>query len=174
MRTYRWGRGDIVGSIGFAASDNDGITGVAGDATGFGEDLQQGNLAIHLVNHRVHDGTNYSNGLAFLLFDENADLGVGNQAIGFQNFGDLQFCLKFGEPGDVQAHGHEGNTDGACLADTSVAAQLLNVKDLNGKKIASPYDIVASRRGPHGSPSRKGADAIVDLLRSLYGLRAAG
>jgi len=72
----------------------------------------------------------------------------------------------------VQAHTNEREAYGAGLAYANLTAELWDIENLNSEEVAVADDVIVSERGALGS--REGADAIIGLLRTLDGLRAAG
>jgi hypothetical protein len=152
---------------------NDGVAGVGGNAASLRQNFEKAHRPIGLVDHGMPDGADHGDGLAFSFFDGNADFGVRNQAVGFQNFGDFLFSLNFRQPSDVQANRDKGNTDGAGLADADVATEFFDIENLDFEQITIADDIVM-RGQPRGG--RHQAYAIVDLLWRLENglLSAAG
>ena len=161
-----------IGRILGWASDDDGVASIIGDTTGFREDFQNSDGPVRLVHHGVGYGADHGDGFALSFFNANADLRMGDQAIGFQDFRDLLFGLDFRQPRDMQAHGDQGNTDGARLANAHFAAKFFDIKDVDVDDVTIADDVVVRRqvrsRGKRTNP-------IVGLLRRFEnGLCAGG
>src|SRR5882762_3884015 len=90
-------RGFGVGDrIGLEASDDYRVTCVVADSASLGENLDQGDLTIRLINHGMRYGTDDSDGLAFAILHRDADVWVRDKAIGFEDFRDFTLGLNFG------------------------------------------------------------------------------
>ncbi len=84
-----------------------------------------------------------------------------DQAIGFQNFGNLLLGLDFRQPSDVQAHRYQGDTNGSSLADTHFPTEFFNIKNIEVQQVAIAKDIVV-RGQPRGGGHL--TNAVVNLL----------
>jgi hypothetical protein len=98
---------------------------------------------------------------------------MGDQTVGFQDFGDLLFGLDFRQSGNMQTNRHERDTDRTRLADADFPAKLFYIEDFEVQQIAIAYDVVM-RHDPRGGGYR--TYAVVDLLWRLENglLSAAG
>src|SRR5215470_12715288 len=96
--------------------DNDCVTGIVLNATGFCQNLQNSYLAIRLIDHRVVNRPDHSDWLALSLFDSDTDVRMSNKPIGFQDFCNFLLCLEFGQTSDPQSDGNKRQSDGAGLA----------------------------------------------------------
>src|SRR6266705_585062 len=128
---------------------------------------------IALVNHRMSDSPDDGNGLALPLFNAETYLGMRDQAVGFQDFGDLLFGLDFRQSSDMQANRHEWDADGTSLADAHFPGELFYIENFDVQHVAIPDDVVMRHR-----PRRRGhrTYAVVNLLWRLENglLSAAG
>src|SRR5260370_40899394 len=96
-----------------------------------------------------------------------------DQAVGFQDFGDLLFGLGLRQPSHMEANRHEGDADGTSLADVRLPGELFYIENFDVQHVAIPDDIVMRHH-----PRRRGhrAYAVVNLLWRLENglLSAAG
>jgi len=75
---------------------HDGVTGVVGNAAGLRQDFKKSDGPVGLVNHGMSHSPNNGDGFAFPLFNTEAYFGMGNQAVGFQDF--RNFFVRPGLP----------------------------------------------------------------------------
>ena len=152
--------------------DNDRVSRIIGNTTGFCENFQNGYRPIRLIHHGVRNGANHSNGLALVFLDGNAYVRMRDQAVRFEHLRDFLLCLHFGESGHVQTYRNQRDANRASLADTNLAAQLLYVKNVNVEKIPSADHIVVRHHPQVGGHL---TNALICLLRCLENrLCAAG
>ena len=159
--------------VALGARDDDMVGGVGGDAAGLREHVDQSDLAVSLVNHRMRDGANDRDRAALLFFYGDADFGMRDQAVGFEDFGDFALGLNFGEAGDLKANGHERQADGAGLADAQLARHFGDIEDLNVDEVAGADDVVARRRDARRRGGER-SQALVGFVGRLHTLRAEG
>ncbi len=107
------------------------------------------------------DGPNDGDGLTLSLFNAEAHFGMRDQAVGFQDFGDLLLGLDFRQTCYMQAHRHERDADGSSLADAHFPTEFFYVEYFDVQQVAIADDIVMRYRAS-GRGHR--AQAIVDLL----------
>ena len=121
----------VLQLVALRARDDDVVRSVGRDATGLREHVDQCDLAIGLINLRMRDGADDGDRAALLFLHGDADFGMRDQAVGFEDFRNFPLGLNFGEARDLKAYGHEGHADGAGLADTQFARHFGNIEDLN-------------------------------------------
>src|SRR5208282_2266897 len=152
---------DFNKCCGMSARYDDRVASIAADPAGFSQGFEHGHAAVRFVDHRVLDGSNYSDRPALVFFHHYTDFRMTYQAIRFQNFGDLLLCLDFRKPRDAETNRYKWNTNCASLTHSQFACQFWHIKHGDVQKIAISNNIFMHTRL---RSRRKIANPIVGLL----------
>ena len=124
-------------------ADPDHVSGVVGQAFGVRERFQQTGLPNRLKHGRPLDGAHDGNRLALVLFDEDADLRVRNQAVHLEQLRQFLFQLEGREAPGANLDRKQRKGDVPGLADAHLAREVGHVEDLDTQQVACTDNVFA-------------------------------